>query len=84
MIADGRSYIFQQDSFHAHKPKKTEEWLLNNAPPLVARLVADLLTRLQSLNYFSLGLIESRTKEHTHNTVDSLKAAIREEFTAIE
>ena len=29
-VSAGRSYLFQQDSFPAHKAKKTQAWLLEN------------------------------------------------------
>ncbi|QQP48566.1 Transposable element tcb1 transposase [Caligus rogercresseyi] len=52
LVANGRPYVFQQDSAPAHKSK----------PPL----------------QLEPGL--NKTHNHVHNTLDSIKAAIVEEF----
>ena len=36
------------------------------------------------LDYFFWGVIEAKTNKHAHNTVNSLKAAIVEEFAAVD
>ena len=39
-IADGRPYVFQQDSAPAHKSKTTQTWLMNNVPTTGRRTCA--------------------------------------------
>ncbi|QQP37506.1 Transposable element tcb2 transposase [Caligus rogercresseyi] len=71
LVANGRPYVFQE----------TQAWLLENLPyhwspdlwppaPLTAN----------PFDYFFWGMVENKTNKHTHNTLDSLRAAIVEEF----
>ena len=84
-IADGRPYVSQQDSGPAHKAKTTQAWLLNSAPH---HWSPDLWPPTSSdrnpLDYFFWGVIEAKTNKHAQNTVDFLKAAVREEFAAVD
>ncbi|QQP42091.1 Transposable element tcb2 transposase, partial [Caligus rogercresseyi] len=63
LVANGRSYVFQQDSAPTHKSRETQ------ASP-----------ECNSLDYFFWGMVENKTNKHAHNTLDSLRAAIVEEF----
>lgn len=44
----------------------------------------DILTRLQSPPLSLLGVMDAKTNQHSHNTVDILKAAIFEELASID
>ncbi|QQP38527.1 Transposable element tcb2 transposase [Caligus rogercresseyi] len=69
LVANGRPYVFQQDSDPAYKSRETQ-------PGLVAPSSPDC----SPLDYFFWGMVENKTNKHSHNTHDSLKAAIVEEF----
>ncbi|QQP35515.1 Transposable element tcb2 transposase, partial [Caligus rogercresseyi] len=62
LVANGRPYVFQQDSAPAHKSRETSSPDCN------------------PLDYFFWGMVENKTNKHAHNTLDSLRAAIVEEF----
>ena len=82
-IVDGRPYVSQQDSDSAHKAKTTQAWLLNSVPHLWSPdLWPPSSHDRNPLDYCCCGVIEAKTNKHTHNTVDFLKAAVREEFAA--
>ncbi|QQP55247.1 Transposable element tcb1 transposase [Caligus rogercresseyi] len=74
LVANGRPYVFQQDSALAHKSRETQAWLLENLPYHWTPLTAN------PLDYFFWGMVEIKTNKHAHNTLDSLRAAIVEEF----
>lgn len=84
-IANGRPYVFQQDSAPAHKARTTQAWLLNNVPHHWSPdLWPPSSPDCNPLDYFFWGVIEAKTNKHAHNTVDSLKAAIVAEFAAVD
>ncbi|QQP56429.1 Transposable element tcb2 transposase [Caligus rogercresseyi] len=70
LVANGRPYVFQQDSAPAHKSRETQAWLLENLPYPSPDC--------NPLDYFFLGMVEIKTNKHTHNTLDSLRAAIKD------
>ncbi|QQP53478.1 Uncharacterized protein FKW44_005980 [Caligus rogercresseyi] len=51
-------------------------------PPLTLEhgLVAPSSPDCKPLDYFFWGMVENKTNKHAHNTLDSLRAAIVEEF----
>ncbi|QQP34626.1 Uncharacterized protein FKW44_022576 [Caligus rogercresseyi] len=72
---------FQQDSAPAHKSKETQAWLLENLPyHWSPDLWPPSSPDCNPLDYFNLGMVENKTNKHAHNTLDSLRAAIVEEF----
>ncbi|QQP55725.1 Transposable element tcb1 transposase, partial [Caligus rogercresseyi] len=48
--------------------------------PLEPGLAAPQLPDCNPLDYFFWGMVENKTNKHAHNTLDSLRAAIVEEF----
>ncbi|QQP51456.1 Uncharacterized protein FKW44_012829 [Caligus rogercresseyi] len=81
LVVNGRPYVFQQDSAPAHMSRETQAWLLGNlsyhwSPDLLPPSSPDC----NPLDYFFRGMVENKTNKHAHNTLDSLRAAIVEEF----
>ncbi|QQP56135.1 Transposable element tcb2 transposase [Caligus rogercresseyi] len=81
LVANGRPYVFQQDSAPAHKSRETQAWLLENLPyHWSLDLWPPSSPDCNPLDYFFWGMVENKTNQHAHNTLDSLRAAIVEEF----
>ncbi|QQP55437.1 Uncharacterized protein FKW44_008619, partial [Caligus rogercresseyi] len=81
LVANWRPYVFQQDSAPAHKSKETQAWLLENLPyHWSPDLWPPSSPDCNPLDYFFCGMVENKTNKHAHNTLDSLRAAIVEEF----
>ncbi|QQP58220.1 Uncharacterized protein FKW44_003464, partial [Caligus rogercresseyi] len=59
-----------------HRMILTEETRESRRPGLVASQLPDC----NPLDYFFWGMVENKTKKHAYNTLDSLRAAIVEEF----
>ncbi|QQP53189.1 Uncharacterized protein FKW44_005568 [Caligus rogercresseyi] len=51
-----------------------------NSPTTGARTCGPQLPDCNPLDYFFWGMVENKTNKHAHSTLDSLKAAIVEEF----
>ena len=80
-IANARPYVFQQDSAPRQGQDDAGAAAQHCHSPLVAGLVAALPTELQPHRiHFFWGVVEAKTKQNAHNTVDSPRAAIVEEF----
>ncbi|QQP42506.1 Uncharacterized protein FKW44_017195 [Caligus rogercresseyi] len=74
-------YVFQQDSAPTHKSRETQAWLLENLPyHWSPDLWPPSSPDCNPLDYFFWGMVENKTNKHPHNTLDSLRAAIVEEF----
>ncbi|QQP37226.1 Uncharacterized protein FKW44_017427, partial [Caligus rogercresseyi] len=81
LVVNGRPYVFQQDSAPAHKSRETQAWLLENLPyHWSPDLWPPSSPNCNPLDYFFWGMVENKTNKHAHNTLDSLRAAIVEEF----
>ena len=83
-VANGRPWVWQQDSAPAHKAKKTQEWL---ADPI--NRVYDFVPfshwppsspDCNPCDYFLWSRLEVMTNRTSHNTKDSLIAAIKAAF----
>ncbi|QQP53541.1 Uncharacterized protein FKW44_006053, partial [Caligus rogercresseyi] len=69
--------VFQQDSAPAHKSRETQAWLLENLPyHWSLDLWPPSSPDCNPLDYFFWGMVENKTNKDTHNTLDSLRAAI--------
>lgn len=80
-IAQGRPYVFQQDSATAHTAHTTQEWLAENCHDHVTpNMWPPSSPDLNPLDYYVWGVIERQTNRHPHANRDSLKAAIVEEM----
>ncbi|QQP57404.1 Uncharacterized protein FKW44_002380 [Caligus rogercresseyi] len=77
----GPGLQFVQDSAPAHKSRETQAWLLENLPyHWSPDLWPPSSPDCNPLDYFFWGMVENPTNKHAHNTLDSLRAAIVEEF----
>ncbi|QQP40114.1 Uncharacterized protein FKW44_014053 [Caligus rogercresseyi] len=77
----GPGLQFVKDSAPAHKSSETQAWLLENLPlPLEPGLIAPSSPYCNPPRLCLLGMVENMTNKHAHNTLDSLRAAIVEEF----
>ncbi|QQP55430.1 Uncharacterized protein FKW44_008609 [Caligus rogercresseyi] len=74
----GPGLQFVQEEAPAHKSRETQAWMLENLPTTGARTCGSPDCNPHRL--FLLGMVENKTNKHAHNTLDSLRAAIVEEF----
>ena len=78
MMANGRPYIFQQDSAPAHKARTTQALLFANVPyHWLPNLWPLSLPDCNPLNYFVWDILESEVISRPYNKKEALKAAIR-------
>jgi DDE superfamily endonuclease len=78
-VAQGRPYVFQQDSAPAHTASKTQEWLAENFHDFITpNIWPPSSPDLNPLDYFFWGIVERDTNKHAHSTIDSLKTAIKD------
>ena len=79
MVANGRPYIFQQDSAPAHKAMTTQAWLFANVPyHWSPDLWPSSLPHCNYLDYFVWGILESEVNSRPYNNKEALKATIRD------
>ena len=83
-VADGKPWVWQQDSAPAHKSKETQAWLqkecydfvpFSHGPPSSPDL--------NPLDYFVWTYVENITNMTSYNTKASLIVAIRRVFTEL-
>ena len=79
-MADGRPWVWQQDSAPAHKSKETQAWLQKECYDFVTFSHCPPLPDLNPLDYFVWSYVENITNMASHNTNASLIAAIRRVF----
>ena len=78
-VAEGRPYVFQQDSAPAHKAKATQEWMSANLHShITPEFWPPNSPDLNPLDYYVWGVVERDTNKCPHNTLDSLKSAIKQ------
>lgn len=76
-VCDGRPYVFQQDSAPAHKAVVTQDWMAANLHDhITPNMWPPNSPDLNPLDYYMWGVVERETNQRSHNTTDSLKAAI--------
>ena len=76
-VAQGRSYVFQQDSAPAHKAEVTQEWLAQNLHDHVTpNMWPPSSPDLNPMDYYVWGVVEKETNKRPHSTKESLKATI--------
>jgi AraC-like DNA-binding protein len=76
-VANGRHFIFQQDSAPAHAAKKTQEWLKKNVPEFWEKDVwPPSSPDCNPLDYFVWGVCERDVNRRPHNTIASVKSKI--------
>ncbi|QQP36081.1 Uncharacterized protein FKW44_021068 [Caligus rogercresseyi] len=81
LVANGRPYVLQQDSAPAHKSRENQAWLLENLPyHWSPDLWPPSSPTCNPFDYFFWGMVENKTNKYAHNTFDSLRATIVEEF----
>ena len=84
-VANGRPYVFQQDSAPAHKARTTQAWLFANVPyHWSPDLWPPSSPDCNPLDYFVWGVLEREVNRSPHNSKDSLKAAIRDAVDGID
>jgi inhibitor of nuclear factor kappa-B kinase subunit alpha len=75
--ANGRDYVFQQDSAPAHKAKKTQAWLTMNVPyHWSPDLWPPSSPDCNPLDYYVWGVVEREVNKSYHNTLHEVKIAI--------
>ena len=79
-VADGRPWVWQQDSEPAHKSKETQAWLQKECYDFVPFSYWHTSSDLNPLDYFVWSYVENITNMTSHNTKASLIAAIRRVF----
>ncbi|KAF2350023.1 hypothetical protein FHG87_019224 [Trinorchestia longiramus] len=76
-VANGRAYVFQQDSAPSHKALKTQDWMAENFHDhITPNLWPHNSPYLNPLDYYVWGVVEKEVNEHPHNTKSSLMEAI--------
>ena len=84
-VADGRPYVWQQDSAPCHTSRKTQLWLSNNFVDFVSPHVwPPNLLDLNPIDFFVWGVIERCTNKIPCNTKDKLIKWIKKEFKAMK
>ena len=77
-VASGRPWVWQQDLAPAHKSKETQAWLQKECYNFVSFSHWPLSSpNLNPLDYFIWSYVEDITNMTSHNTKNSLIAAIR-------
>ena len=80
-VAGGRPYVFQQDGAPAHSAQVTQTWLASNLPDFWGKEVwPPNSPDCNPLDYYVWGACERTINRSPHNTVESLKTAIRGGF----
>ena len=80
-VAGGRLWVWQQDSAPAHKSKETQAWLQKECYDFVPFFHwPPSSPDLNPLDYFVWSYVGNITNMTSHNTKDSLIAAIRRVF----
>lgn len=76
-VADGKPYVFQQDSAPAHKAKTTQAWLNLNVPHHWSPdLWPPSSPDCNPLDYYVWSIVEKQVNKRPHNTIESVKEAI--------
>ena len=76
-VAQGRSYVFQQDSVPAYKAKVTQEWLAKSCDDhATPNIWPPSSPDLNPMDYYVWGVVEMETNKRPHSTKESLKATI--------
>ena len=84
-VADGRPYVWQQDSAPCHTSRKTQLWLSNNFIDFVLPHVwPPNLPNLNPMDFFVWGAIERCTNKIQCNTKDELIKWIMKKFKAMK
>lgn len=84
-VADGRLYVFQQDSAPIHTAKTTLEWLNENVPYYWSPDVwPPSSPDLNPMDYYMWGVVERETNKHPHNNLDSLRQSITDVMTNMD
>ena len=80
-VANGRTYVWQQDGTPAHTAKKTQEWCKDNLPQFWEKeLWSPSSPDCNPLDYFVWSVTERDVNKFSHNTRASLIAKIIEVF----
>lgn len=81
-VANGRPYVFQQDSAPAHKARATQNWLADNVPyHWSPELWPPSSPDLNPLDYYVWGVVERETNARPHNTIQSVKDTVYDVMT---
>ena len=80
-----RPYVFQQDSAPSHKAMTTQDWMSENLHDhITPNTWPPSSPDLNPLDYYVWVVVERETNKHSHNTLDSLKAAITRVMTHMD
>ena len=83
-VADGRPWVWQQDSALSHKSKETQAWLQKECYNFVPfSLWLPSSPDLNPLDYFVWSYVENITNMTSHNYQTSLIVAMRRVFTEL-
>ena len=80
-VAQGRPYVFQQDSAPAHTAHTTQEWLSDHFHDHVTpNMWPPSSPDLNPMDFYVWGVVERQTNRHPHPNRDLLKSAISQEM----
>ena len=75
--ANGRDYVFQQDSAPAHKARKTQSWLHSNVPHHWSPdLWPPSSPDCNPLDFYVWGVVEREVNKVRHASLDDVKAVV--------
>lgn len=75
--ANGRDYVFQQDSAPAHKARETQSWLHSNVPHHWSPdLWPPSSPDCNPLDFYVWGVVEREVNKVRHASLDDVKAAV--------
>lgn len=77
LVCDGRSYVFQQNSSPSRRAVAIQDWRATNLHDHIPiNIWSPKPSDLNPVDYYMWDVGEQTTKQNSHNTTDSLKAAI--------
>lgn len=78
-VAGDRPYVFQQDGAPAHTSHRVQNWLDDNVDMFwFKEFWPPSSPDLNPLDYYLWSVLERESNKRSHNTVESLRAAIKE------
>ena len=83
-VSNGRPYVFQQDGAPAHTSHQVQNWLDDNVDMFWPKQFwPPNSPDLNPLDFYLWSVLERESNKRSHNSVDSLRAAIEEAAAAV-
>lgn len=84
-VANGRDYVFQQDSAPAHKARKTQAWCYENFPHHWSPdLWPPSSPDCNPLDYYVWSVVEAGVNSKPHSTLGALRSSVVQEMGQID